>query len=74
MNFSYGIVILSGFCMLVEERGIFISILEPKTASLYSLVLLFFPQRLIQGFLQFVFSVEQLRGDRGVLHQQLVVA
>ena len=74
LNFSYGIVILPSFCMLVEERGIFITILELETTSLYTPVLLFSSQRFVEVFLQVDLSVVQLRGDRGVLHQQLVVA
>ena len=41
VDFSDVVVILPSFCLLVEERGIFISLFEPKTTSLNSLVLLF---------------------------------
>ena len=73
VNFSNGIIILSIFCMLVEVRGIFVTFFEPKAARLDSPILLFSSQRDIEGLLQIGLSNDQLRGDRDVLHQQLVI-
>ena len=52
LNFSNVVVILPGFCMLVEERGIFITILQPKTTCLYSPVFLFSSQRKMEILLK----------------------